>query len=208
MTSKHRQLMLGFVTLCVLPAAAVAQVTLLSENFDSLATTMAGFSGPVGPDFMGTNVQISGGPTGVCNAPASGNCLVLQNALGVLTSKMVTLDPGIRYVLSFDLVGNSLTGNTTSSVATVTLGSLFDHTYTLTNGSPIASTEVTQALTVSMPETLDLTFAGTGSVSRTAGMVVDNILLTGTPTPEPATLGLMVLGLLGAAGFAKRKRQT
>jgi hypothetical protein len=39
-------------------------------------------------------------------------------------------------------------------------------------------------------------------------MVVDNVSLTGTPTPEPATLGLMVLGLLGGAGFARRKRKS
>jgi hypothetical protein len=38
-------------------------------------------------------------------------------------------------------------------------------------------------------------------------MVVDNVLLTGTPTPEPATLGLLVLGLLGGVGLAGRKRR-
>jgi hypothetical protein len=37
-------------------------------------------------------------------------------------------------------------------------------------------------------------------------MVVDNISLTGVATPEPATLGLLALGLLGA-GFAGRKRR-
>jgi hypothetical protein len=79
--------------------------------------------------------------------------------------------------------------------------------YTLANGSPISSTEVTQVITVATPDNVVLEFAGTGTVSRTAGMIVDNVLLTGTPTPEPATLGLMALGLLGGAvaGFAKRK---
>jgi hypothetical protein len=198
-----KSLILGVVTLCALPAAGHAQV-LLSENFDALTPTAAGFSGPVGPDFMGANVQISGT---ACRAPASGRCLVLQNHTGTLTSKMVTLDPGIRYTLSFDLVGNGGTANTTTSVATVTLGDKFDHVYTLANGSPVSSTEVTQVITVATPDNVDLEFAGTGTVSRTAGMIVDNVLLTGTPTPEPATLGLMALGLLGGAvaGFAKRK---
>jgi hypothetical protein len=200
-----KSLILSVVAVCALPAGSQAQV-LLNENFDTLATTSPGFSGPVGPDFTGSNVQIR---SDVCRAPASGHCLVLQNALGKLTSEVVTLDPGVRYVLSFDLVGNGLTGHTTESQTLVTFGSVFDHTYTLANGSPTASAEVMQAITVSMPETLDLVFAGTG-VSRTAGMVVDNISLTGVPTPEPATLGLMVLGLLGGAGagFARRKRQT
>jgi hypothetical protein len=127
-----------------------------------------------------------------------------------LTSTTVTLDPEVRYVLSFDLVGNGATGAATTSVTTVKLGpagSLFDHVYTLNNGSPTSATEVTQTFTVTMPETVNLVFSGTG-ISRTAGMVVDNVSLTGIPTPEPATLGLMVLGLLGAVGFAKRKRQT
>jgi hypothetical protein len=200
----NKSLIVGVVTLCALPAAALAQVTLFSENFDTLATTSPGFSGPVGPDFTGSNVQIR---SDVCRAPAAVHCLVLQNALGTLTSKMVTLDPGIRYVLSFDLVGNGLAGHTTDSVTVVTLGSLFDHTYTLANGSPVASTEVTQAITVSMPQTLDLVFGPmAGSPSRTFGMVVDNISLTGVATPEPATLGLLALGLLGA-GFAGRKRR-
>jgi hypothetical protein len=48
-----------------------------------------------------------------------------------------------------------------------------------------------------------LLFKGTGDVNRTAGMVIDNIRLVGAL--EPATLGLMALGLLGA-GFAGRKR--
>jgi hypothetical protein len=54
-------------------------------------------------------------------------------------------------------------------------------------------------------ESVFLLFKGTGDVNRTAGMVIDNILLVGAP--EPATLGLMALGLLGGAAFAGRKRR-
>jgi hypothetical protein len=36
-------------------------------------------------------------------------------------------------------------------------------------------------------------------------MVIDNILLTSAP--EPATLGLMVLGVLAGVGLAGRKRR-
>jgi hypothetical protein len=50
--------------------------------------------------------------------------------------------------------------------------------------------------------TTDLVFHGAGA-NRTNGMLIDNISLA---VPEPATLGLMALGLLGA-GFAGRRRR-
>jgi hypothetical protein len=130
----------------------------------------------------------------------------MNNSLGSLTSVPVTLVGGHTYDLSFDLVGNSLTGATTTSEVTVTLGSLFDHTFTLANGTPIDFKSVIDPITVPTTvsrESVFLLFKGTGDVNRTAGMVIDNIRLVGAL--EPATLGLMALGLLGA-GFAGRKR--
>jgi hypothetical protein len=206
----NKALILGVVVLCALPAAAQAQV-LLSENFDELTPGTVPNGAKVGPDFTGTNVVIAG-PTfnhGNCRPPAaSGNCLVLANTTGSLKSVPVTLVGGHTYDLSFDVQGNSLipaTGPT--SEVTVTLGSLFDRTFTLTNGSPIDFKSVVDPITVPTAvgrESVVLLFEGTGSHIATNGPVIDNILLTSAP--EPATLGLLVLGLLGA-GFAGRKRR-
>jgi hypothetical protein len=201
----NKSLILGIVAVCALPAASQAQM-LLNENFDSLTPSME-FSGPVGSSFMGTRVSIAGGTfnAGVCRSPAFGHCLYMNNSLGSLTPVPVTLVGGHTYDLSFDLVGNSLTGATTTSEVTVTLGSLFDHTFTLANGTPIDFKRVIDPITVPATvrrESVFLLFKGTGDVNRTAGMVIDNILLVGAP--EPATLGLLTLGLLGA-GFAGRK---
>jgi hypothetical protein len=208
MTSKA--LVLGVVALCALPAAGQAQV-LLSENFDELTPGTVPNGASVGPDFTGTNVVIVGPANnhGSCRAPASGHCLALNDMLGSLVSVPVTLLPGHTYDLSFDLQGNSLRPNTTSSMVTVTLGSFFDRPFTLTNGSPTDSVSVIDPITVptSMSRvSVVLAFNGTGSANITDGTVIDNILLAQTSVPEPATLGLLVLGLLGA-GLAGRKRR-
>jgi hypothetical protein len=207
----NKSLILGIVAVCALPAASQAQV-LINENFDTLTPGTVPNGAKVGPDFTGTNVVIVGPANnhGSCRPPASGNCLALQNHTGSLVSVPVTLLGGHTYDLSFDVQGNSLVPNTTSSTATVTLGSFFDRTFTLTNGSPTDFMSVIDPITVptSMSRlSVVLAFNGTGSASesRTNGTVIDNILLVAAP--EPATLGLLVLGLFGA-GFAGRKRRT
>jgi hypothetical protein len=55
---------------------------------------------------------------------------------------------------------------------------------------------------VTTPEMVQLIFKASGPAGNN-GAVLDNVYLA----PEPATLGLMALGLLGA-GFAGRKRRS
>ena len=209
MTSKS--LFLGVAALCTLPAAGLAQTTatLISENFDEL-TPANGVTGPVGvfSSLAPGTVNILGPMSGLCFALASGNCVELGRANpngGVLESNPLLLQPGDSYSLSFDLIGNRSAGGSTN--LTVSLGS-FSTTF---NPSPSSSQLVTQPITVAAATSTRLTFTGT---SGNAGSVLDNILLTCSgPTcspvanvPEPATLGLMVLGLLGA-GLSGRKRR-
>jgi hypothetical protein len=82
MAGKRKHLILGVVALCALPAAAFAQV-LIEENFNEIPTRTPLFSGPIGPDFTGTNVRIVGTmPTPVaptlCRPPASASTLAAR----------------------------------------------------------------------------------------------------------------------------------
>jgi hypothetical protein len=202
MTGKRKHLILSAVALCALPAAGQAQV-LLEENFNEIPTQTPVFSGPIGPDFTGTNVRIVGTiPTPVapslCRYPASGNCLNFAGTSGVLTSKSVELEPGHAYGLIFDLLGNPTTPAGLETTTTVTLGSIYNHTFML---GPTDTAGVADYFTVPTPEMVQLIFRASGPAGNN-GAVLDNIYLA----PEPATLGLMVLGLLGG-GFARRKRR-
>jgi hypothetical protein len=188
--------------------------TPINENFDEIPPANVNTaSGPVGPFFTGTNFRILGRlpPPGVggatCRAPTSGNCLVLNGTSGVLTS-LVALEPG-EYRLSFDAIGN-INATTGVNDVTVTLGpngsgSLYDQSFMLGQHNTTSGI-VSQLITVSTPEIVDLRFTSTGTLGAN-GTVLDNIRLA-AQVPEPATLGLTVLGLLGGAvaGFARRER--
>jgi hypothetical protein len=200
----NKPLSLCIVALCVLPAASQAQV-LIEEDFNEIPTRTPVFSGPIGPDFTGTNVRIVGTiPTPVvptlCRPPASGNCLNFGDTNGVLTSKSVELEPGHDYLLAFDLLGNPTTPAGLETTTTVTLGSVYDHTFTL-GPTDITDGRVVDYFEVSTPEMVQLIFKASGPAGSD-GAVLDNVYLA----PEPASLGLMALGLLGA-GVAGRKRR-
>jgi hypothetical protein len=100
--------------------------------------------------------------------------------------------------LSFDLLGNPSTPPGLETTTTVTLGSVYNHTFML---GPTDITDVAHYFEVTTPEMVQLIFKASGPAGNN-GAVLDNVYLA----PEPATLGLMALGLLGA-GFTVRKRR-
>jgi hypothetical protein len=212
----NKSLILGVVVLCALPAASPAQV-LLTENFDSVPVMASSRTTETIGQFTATNFGISRQPmpgvSGICRPPAaSGHCLVLFNQTGTFVSQPVMVVEGETYLLTASLQGNSLSGSTLNSATEVTIApvgsrtDLFTDSAVLANGSPLVSRIVTGRFTAPRSEDVVLSFTGVpGSGERAAGMVIDNILLTSAP--EPATLGLMVLGVLAGVGLAGRKRR-
>lgn len=197
------------LVLCVLPAAAHA-TTLLDENFNELTPQLTATSVGAFSAINGTNVDIVGGGLfgSLCVAPEAGNCVDMNgtggNPQGVLRSNSsFTLQPGVDYFLSFDLIG-SQRGVTAST--TVSFGP-YSQTFDLASSDVTSGIVTNHLITVSAPTTTFLSFSS--NIPGDEGTLLDNVKITsGTPvsTPEPATLGLLGLGC-AAAALAGRKRR-
>lgn len=192
--------------LCMMPASAYAS-TIFSENFETATvgldvTTAGAFSAQ-----NGTNVDVLGGATFgyLCSGPTSGQCVDLGgsggNAAGNLgLTNELNLAAG-TYYLSFDLIGSGR-GQDTST--TVNFGD-YSHTFLLTSGDITSGVVVNQAVTVTGGLT-QLQFLSNGTGNQNIGAILDNVSISdSSPVPEPGTLSLMATGLLGAAGFIRRR---
>jgi hypothetical protein len=206
-----KQLISGVVALCALPAAGWAGTTLLNENSNELTPGLTQTSVGVFSAINGTNIDIVGGAVfgSLCVAPEAVNCVDLDGSggksQGILQTKSpFTLQPGVNYSLSFDLIG-SQRGLTTST--TVNFGP-YSQTFILTSGNDTSGVVSNALVTVTVPTSAFLTVAS--NTPGNVGALLDDVLVTSsspvtTGVPEPATLGLLVLGLAGI-GFARRKR--
>jgi hypothetical protein len=208
---KIRHVISSIVTLCTLPVAAWAGTTLLNENFNELTPGLTQTSAGAFGTIDGTNVDVVGGAVfgSLCAAPEAGNCVDLDGSngisQGILQSKSpITLLPGVNYFLSFDLIC-SQRGLTTST--TVNFGP-YSETFVLASGNDTSGVVSNALLTVSAPTSAFLTF--TSNTPGDVGALLDNVEVTSSAAatagvPEPATLGLLFLGLAGV-GFTRRRR--
>ena len=117
---------------------------------------------------------------------------------GKLTSIAINLAAG-TYTLQFDLAGNQRNGSTESVTVQVNMGSLVSDSISLAQNADFTTFQYT--FSVAAPTVVNLSFEGAGGDN--VGMLLDNVSVS---IPEPGTLALLGLGLVGA-GFARRRER-
>jgi hypothetical protein len=181
--------------------------TIISENFDELTPTLNVTSAGVFTATSG-NVDVVGSINGnlfasLCAAPESGNCVDLDGSTqgAIQLTSPLTLQPGVNYFLSFDLIG-SQRGNSTST--TVTFGS-YSNTFILPSGDVTDGIVVNQLVTVAVATPTNLVF--TSNTPGAQGALLDDVSITSSSssTPEPATAGFVMMALGAGAFWLKRR---
>ncbi len=199
-------ILLVAVVAVLLIAPAVCKADGISENFNAVTPALNATN--IGSFFTVTSgtVDIVGGALfgSLCVAPESGNCLDMDGSTGTagqISSAMMSLAPG-TYKLSFDLIGSQ---RGVETLTTVALGSLFDETFDLAS-SDVTGGVVNDTILVTSPTTAALVF--TSQTPGNIGALLDNVSFApaSVATPEPATLSLLGIGLVGL--IARRRRAT
>ena len=175
-----------FTLLCctvLMVVAASAQTVILQENFDELPQATAVTSAGAFTAINGTNVDIVG-PTnfpGLCVAPESGNCLDLDgsggDSQGDIESAQITLNPGITYTLSFDLIGSQ---RGVETLTTVSFGP-YSQTFDLLSGDV---TDGIVSVPITVPSTTTTYLQFQSNTPGNIGALLDNVLITATATTQ------------------------
>jgi hypothetical protein len=186
------------------------------------ADTTGAYQGPGGSDngfitLWGPGNGVNNGLT--ATSPAGGNFLALDGdpAFGSSASQTINgLKAGERYVLTFDWAAAQWRNNqatlwngATSEQFNVSLGGETQQTGVLNIASHGFSGWQTGTLTFTATTGSELLDFVTNGAPYGGGeppvALLDGVSLTGVP--EPTTWAVMVLGLLGVGGLARRRRQ-
>ena len=219
-------------------ASAAEATVLASNNFDAenggaSALNYTGFSNLTVTGPAGATVDLIRQPAfGLACAGGSGSCVDLDGSTGVggtLNTAFFAFEAGDTLTLAFDLSGNQRDATTDGFFAGFNFGSLTqapgghfgggygDITFGAAVGTGIDRDSFI-AGTVHTFSNYEISFtagqAGTaqafvGTSSRdNIGPLVDNVRLSTSAVPEPATWAMMIMGFGLVGSAARRRRRT
>jgi hypothetical protein len=178
--------------------AAAQAATIFADDFESTATgsnrTPAGWTvtdgtvDTVGPGYFAT----------LCRG--TGTCIDLDGSTGnagVLSMSFSLLD-GVEYTAWYDLAGSNRVS--IDNIVDVSFGT---STATHTMASDDAYTNWSLGFNPAASGNYLLSFANRGGDN--VGAILDNVAVSAVP--EPSTTALAMVGLLGLAGMARRRRR-
>lgn len=207
--SRARRLVLAASFIAMMMCVAPAQgAVIFSDNFDAEhggvgILNYSGFS----------NWAVSSGTVDLIGngfwdlLPGNGLYVDLDGSTGnagTMTSDTIALGAG-DYILSFALAGNQR-GNIPQGVASDTVNvrvdiGLVSQTYVLPNNSPL--TVYSLPFTVGSQTNVNIVFDNAGGDN--VGAILDRVSLDTAPVPEPGTMMLLGSGLVGLAGYGRRR---
>lgn len=185
-----------------LTAGAASAATVFSDTFD--ADVQGTNATPAGFAVTSGSVDVIG--TGFFDFyPGNGNYVDLNGSTfqaGTIEQDISGLTVGTAYTLTFDYAFNTNSGND----EVLSFGIDGVTTVVPLTGAPPAFQTYTYNFTYTgADDTLFFADAGT-TPGDNGGPVIDNILIATAAVPLPAS-GLLLLGALGAAGLARRRRK-